>query len=326
MTSLRRLLPSASALFVFEAAARYMSFTQAAGELSVTQSAVSRMIARFEAHLGVKLFRRSPAGIELTEEGRQLYDTVTGSFQRVAMTLEEIRRRRGDKGTVTLSISSAFAMHWFMPRMDRFERALPDIDLRFHLMRGEPLGPVQDVDLGMWYDTPDDANHLRWPLVEEEVVPVCSPGYARAHGTLDGCRDMARHTLVHLSGVTRIPWSRYLAEFGYPAPVGSRSLTFSDYSLVIQAAVGGRGVALGWWHVVAHALRQGVLVPAAGRVSRTKRTYYLVATRHRPLRKPAALVRDWLLEEMAAIRREEAPVAPARPRSARAGRAHSLKS
>src|SRR5262249_10294996 len=100
MTSLRRLVPSANALFVFEAAARYLSFTQAAGELSVTQSAVSRMIARFEAHLGAKLFHRAPTGIELTEEGRQLYAAVTSSFQRVEMAIEDIRTQHGEQGTV----------------------------------------------------------------------------------------------------------------------------------------------------------------------------------------------------------------------------------
>jgi len=316
MTSLRRLVPSPSALFVFEASARYLSFTQAAGELSVTQSAVSRMIARFEAHLGARLFHRSPTGIELTEEGRQLYAAVTSSFQRVEMAIEDIRSQQGEQGTVTMSISSAFAMHWVMPRLPEFESTFPDIDLRFQVMRGEPLGPVQDVDFGIRYDAQEDAEHQRWPLLAEEILPVCSPDYLHRHGPLaPGC-DMARHALAHLSGTTRLPWPRFLATFDLPNPHGSRSLTFSDYALTLQAAISGRAIALGWRHVVSHALYEGSLVPAGPQVHATGRTYFLVASGNRPLRKPAVLARDWLLREMALLQQPAPDNREATPKAA----------
>lgn len=302
MTSLRRSLPSANALFVFEAAARYLSFTRAAVELNVTQSAVSRMIARLEAHLEAKLFIRTATGIELTDDGRQLYHAVTGSFQHIEMALEAIRARHGDTGMVTLSLSSAFAMHWIMPRLDRFQALYPSIDLRFQLVRGEPVGPIEDVDLATRYNFPRDVDHDSWPLMAEKVLPICSPSYLAAHGPLSHERGLAGHTFVHLSGSTRIPWPRYLAEFGYASSEGSRSLTFSDYSLVIQAAISGRGIALGWWHVVAHELAQKELVVAAPEVLNTGNHYYLVASNRRPLRKPAIVVRDWLLSEMQALR------------------------
>ena len=307
MTSLRRALPSANALFVFEAAARYLSFTKAAVELNVTQSAVSRMIARLEAHLEAKLFIRNATGIELTDDGRQLYHAVTGSFQHIEMAIETIRARHGDAGMVTLSLSSAFAMHWIMPRLDRFQALYPSIDLRFQLVRGEPVGPVEDVDFAIRYNFPDDADHSSWPLMAEKVLAVCSPSYLAAHGAIEHGSDLARHSLVHLSGSTRIPWARFLAEFNYASPAGSRSLTFSDYSLVIQAAISGRGVALGWWHVVAHELLQKELVQAAPEVLTTGNHYFLVASNRRPLRKPAILVRDWMLSEMQDLRTQILP-------------------
>lgn len=318
MTSLRRLLPSASALFVFEAAARYLSFTRAAHELNVTQSAVSRMIHRLEAHLDTKLFLRNATGIELTEDGRQLYREVTGGFQRIEIALEDISAKHGDEGTVTLSLSSAFATHWFMPRLGQFQERFPRIDLRFQLVCGEPTGSVEDVDFAVRYNAEEDVDHQRWPLMDEEVIPVCSPAYLAAHGDLDGCSDLGGHTLAHLSGSIRIPWSHYLAAFDYPPLAGSRSLTFSDYSLVVQAAVSGRGIALGWWHVVAYELLQKMLVPAASGVLRTGRSYSLVASNSRALRKPAVLVRDWLLGETARERRQLSGVslAPARARRA----------
>jgi DNA-binding transcriptional LysR family regulator len=168
-------------------------------------------------------------------------------------------------------------------------------------MRGEPLGPVQDVDFGIRYDAQDDADHQRWLLLDEAILPVCSPEYLRRHGPLTPGCDMTQHTLAHLSGTTRLPWSRYLAAFDLPAPQGSRSLTFSDYALVLQAAISGRGIALGWRHVIAQAMAEGSLIAAAPHVFTTGRSYYLVASGNRPLRKPAILVRDWLLSEMARL-------------------------
>ncbi|MGF7161477.1 DNA-binding transcriptional LysR family regulator [Rhodoligotrophos appendicifer] len=300
--SLRRLLPSPNAIFVFEATARHLSFSRAAEEFNVTQSAISRMIARLETHLGTKLFLRSPVGVSLTDDGRQLYHAVTAGFQQMEMALDDIRARQGEEGTVTLSLSSAFAMHWVMPRLARFQTSLPGIDLRFQLARGEPDGPLDGVDLAIRYNAIANEEQQSWVLMEEIVLPVCSPAYRAEHGLLDeAAGDLTQHTFAHLSGSTRIPWTRYLGAHGYGQPPGSRSLTFSDYTLVLQTALRGRGIALGWWHVVADDIVHGDLVPAARGVMRTGHAYHLVATTRRPLRKPAALVRDWILEEMAAL-------------------------
>lgn len=302
--SLRKLLPSPNAIFMFEAAARHLSFTSAAREFNVTQSAVSRMIARLESHIDAKLFKRTPAGIELTDAGRLLFSAVGSGFHQIEIALEDIRSRYGGAGMVTLSASSAFSMHWFMPRFDRFQASFPEIDLRFQLVRGEPTGPVEDVDFAIRYNQPSTMEQQSWELTEEIVLPVCSPAYLEEFGSLDGCKDLRHHTLAHLADSPRVPWLRYLSALGYPSPVGSRSLTLTDYSLVIQAAIKGRGIALGWWHVVAHELLQKGLVQAASRELRTGDYYHLVATNRRPLRKPAILVRDWLLDEMNMLRRE----------------------
>ena len=295
---LRKLLPSSGAIFMFEASARHLNFTAAGREFNVTQSAVSRMIGRLETHLDVRLFQRHPTGLELTEEGRILYKAVSNGFQQVEIALDEIRAKNGRGGMVAISVSSAFAMHWFMPRFGTFRQSFPEIDLRFQLIHGEPVGPFDGVDFGIHYNHHQSPDHHNWKLIEEIVVPVCSPGYLEVHGSLDYCTDLRAHTLAHLSGVMRVPWRRFLAETGYPDIQGSRNLIFSDYALVIQAAIKGQGIALGWWHVVANELQQKGLVRAGTGLLRTGDSYYLVATASRPLRKPAAMVRDWLIAEM----------------------------
>ena len=130
------MLPSSNALFVFDAAARNGSFTAAAAELNVTQPAVSRMLGRFEDYLGVRLFDRTAGGATLTEEGELLYRRVTDGFRSIESGLVEIERRRRGTETVTLSVSSAFTNHWLMPRIDKLQRAFPNVDLRFQLISG----------------------------------------------------------------------------------------------------------------------------------------------------------------------------------------------
>lgn len=301
---LRQRLPSPNAIFMFEAAARHLNFTHAAQEFNVTQPAVSRMMARLESHIDAKLFRRTPIGIELTDEGRLLFAATGSGFHQIEIALDDIKARNGGAGTVTLSCSSAFSMHWFMPRFDRFQAAFPEIDLRFQLVRGEPSGPIEDVDIAIRFNELSNVDQQCWELMEEVVLPVCSPAYLEEFGSLDGCEDLRHHTLAHLAESPRLPWYRYLSTFDYPSPAGSRSLTFTDYTLVIQTAIKGRGIALGWWHVVAHELLQKGLVQAGRHVLRTGNHYYLVSTKRRPLRRPATLVRDWLLAEMSLLRQQ----------------------
>jgi len=298
---LHRLLPSANALFVFEAAARHLNFTHAGAEFNVTQPAVSRTIGRLESHLGVRLFQRLNPGLALTEEGRQLHRAVAAGFNAVEAVLEELRARDNRDGTITVSVSAAFAMFWFMPRLDQLRTDLPGIDLRFQLVHGEPVGPISGVDLAIRYDPPAQPDLLSWKLSDEIVLPVCSPGYLAMHGPISARDDNHGHRLIHLAPPIRMPWSRYLSETGFP-PATAGGQMFSDYALVVQAAIKGRGVALGWWHVVANEFAQDGLVPAGGPELATGRAYHLVAAANRPLPRPVLMLRDWLLDEVATLR------------------------
>lgn len=297
--SLRKMLPSPAALFMFEAAAKQLSFTRAGAEFNVTQSAVSRMIKRLEIYIGTQLFDRNPAGLALTADGQELFKAVSLGFRTIEAGMEELRSRQGNARRVTISISSAFAMHWFVPRVDRFQERFPDIDLRFQMVKGEPLGPFDDVDLAVRYNHPASSEQHSWTLFDEVIVPVCSAAYLAQHGSLEA--PTAPHVLAKQSEPLRVPWSVYLEKTGQPAPEGERYLSFADYALVVQAALKGRAVALGWLHVVGDEMLEDGLVPAAASALRTGFSYDIVATKSRPLREASVLVKDWIIAEMQAL-------------------------
>ncbi|MGE7414654.1 LysR family transcriptional regulator [Methylobacterium tarhaniae] len=293
MNPLRRMLPSNHALFVFEAVARNMSFTRAAAELNVTQPAVSKAMAQLERHIGVRLIDRSGDGIALTEDGTILYRRVADGFRGIEAALREIDIRRTGIDTVTLSLSSAFTTHWLMPRINTLQEAFPSVDFRFQLIPGALAGPVDAVDLGMRFVEGPDLDHEALFLMNEVMLPVCSPAYLAerdAEGSRTTFVNLTASSPMWIGGVDPGPdWN------------GSRaSLNFSDYAVVLQAALLGQGVALGWVSVVSHWLSTGDLVPAAGRVTRTARMCQLIHLRSRPLRRSVAAVREWIVAEMRA--------------------------
>lgn len=285
-----------NALLAFEASVRCGSFAAAARELNVTPAAVSRMVARLEAHLGTLLLRRGPAGGTPTESGALLFGELARSFRGLEAALTEISARRAGARSVTLSVSTAFTTHWLMPRMGRFQADLPEVDLHFRLLPGPSRGPVDEVDLGMRFD-PFDRDHEVTALAPEIVLAVCSPAYL---GTWEPSAPsgppLREAAIIGLSG-GETDWLALLDEAGAagrPAP----SLTFTDYAVVVQAALLGQGIAPGWLNVVGHWLGEGALVPAVPRIRRTGRTCQLVRARSRAASRAVAAVRDWIEAEM----------------------------
>lgn len=294
MTSLRRYFPSAHALFVFEAAARRGSFTAAATELYVTQPAVSRMVARLEDHIGVALFHRHKGQLRLTEDGEILYRGTAVGFREIESSIQEINERNRASDTVSLSASTAFTTHWLMPRMHEIQAAMPRLDLRFQLISGSIGGPVDDVDMGMRFvDGPDEGHHARF-ICPEILIPVCSPAYRRVRIADAGQPDDPGPTLINLSDRS-VDWFEWFPALS--AENVSNTLTFSDYAVVLQAALLGQGIAVGWLNVVAHWLETGALVPALDECVATQRLCHFVCSRDKALREPAVQVQDWIIDK-----------------------------
>ncbi len=294
MSELRRMVSSSNALFVFEAAARSGSFTRAAEELNVTQPAVSRMLSRFESHLGLRLFERGGKGAVLTPEGEILYRRVAEGFRSIEAGLRDVERLRGGKETVTISVSSAFTTHWLMPRMDRFQARFPQVDLRFQMIAGSLRGPVENVDLGMRFVAEDEPVPSEALVAREVMLPVCSPGYCYPAG---GDEMVGGNTLIQLTD-SPSDWPDRHGTFRTGRSGPAKTLTFSDYAVVVQAAMLGQGIAFGWITVVAHALRSGALVPAAERLTVGERLCVLLTPRNRPARPIIRDIRAWITAEL----------------------------
>ncbi|WP_249977743.1 LysR family transcriptional regulator [Vreelandella olivaria] len=294
MPKLRRQLPSANALFVFEAAARCGNFTKAAAELGVTQPAVSRMLSQLEEYLEAKLFLRTPSGTVLTENGEILYQGVTDGFRHIEASIQEIRARRTGMETVTLSVSTAFTTHWLMPKMHRLHAQFPSLDLRFQLISGSVKGSVEDVDLGVRFVSGEDLHHQATLVLPETLLPVCSPTYFK--DILSSSKNSHENTLIGLSD-SQVDWFKHFPNLQNETRSDAHSLIFSDYAVVLQAALLGQGIAMGWLNVVCHWLNSGSLVPAAFPAVTTGRLCHLIHTRKKPLSSAAGEVRDWIVEE-----------------------------
>ena len=300
MVSLRAKLPPPNSLVTFEAAARHRNFTRAAAELGVTQAAVSRQIRTLEDHLGVAVFRRAPKGLQLTREGLRLFQAVTMGLEHIATTAADIRRVRSD-AEVTVSTSVTFASYWLMSRVAKFRAAYPDIELR--LVASAPVANLAGagIDLAVRY------GDGRWPgveathLLDNEVFAVCAPHYLEGRPPLTEPADLLGETLLNLVEYDRnwVTWEAWLREFGVVDKPARRGPQFDNYLILIQAALGGQGIALGGGRLADDFLASGALVRPIAATLRSESGFYVVVPREVPLSEPAALFRDWVLAEAA---------------------------
>jgi DNA-binding transcriptional LysR family regulator len=266
------------------------------------------MIARLEKALGTQLFVRSRAGLVLTDDGLSLERGVTDGFGYIKRSVADIKQRQQRTQTVTLSLSSAFIAYWLMPRYQRFQSAFPEISLRFHVISGVLQGTVDEADLALRPADQLRKSQQSWTFTPEVIVPVCSAAYLESHGPLDDAGDLPKHTLIELVPTT-INWANFHGRVGIVNMAPGDPLSFSDYALVLQTAMIGRGIALGWVSGVSYALRTGQLVPASRHVVATGRNYELISGQ-RPARPQVERVKEWLVTEMEADLQEVARMYP----------------
>jgi len=305
MHKLRRKLQSLTSLTTFEMAARHLSFTRAASELHITQAAVSRQIRSLEEHLGVILFHRVHRRLQLTAAGKRFHQAVVMGLEHIAKVADEISVQRGSE-LITVGATIAFATYWLMPRLARFHKAYPEIDVRVRASDYRTDLDAEEIDIAFICGDTHPAGREAHYLFAEQVFPVCSPAYLQAHPQLQEPEDLLQHTLLHLDDVvwerigwTPITWKTWLERFRIATPPRDRGLWFDNYPMVVQAALNGDGVALGFQHLVGDLVACDALVQPVEGVLNTQRGFFMLVAGGRPADDASSVFCDWILADIA---------------------------
>jgi LysR family glycine cleavage system transcriptional activator len=298
MRAVARRVDRLQRLVVFDAAARLGSFTAAGGELGLSQPAVTRQIRALEQSLGVALFARTANRSELTDAGRRLRGHVAAAFDTIEAGLAELTP---NDTTFVLAAHPGIAQQWIVPRIDGLRDALGGRELRLRLFDRDDELAGGDHDAAIRVGDghfPGQSSHELFP---EVVVPVAAPTVTRDHlldrsGAPERLLDVP---LVHMDDGDRpwMTWSGWFGEFGLTFPPQPGRVLFQNYPMVLQQALAGRGVALGWRPLIDELVDGGALV-AVGPEVRSASGYYVTWRAGRPTEAVAALV-DWLVAQAA---------------------------
>ena len=304
MNKIRQRPLSLGGLRAFEAVARCLNFSQAAGELHVTQSAVSRQIKSLEDELGAPLFTRGTRRVELTADGTLLLRSVSPWLDRLDAGVRQIRQARGRR-RVSVTTFASFASLWLLPRIEAFQSQHPDIDIR--VSAHDALADLNDpeLDLALRYCSPEQAPPGAVRLFGETLTPVVSrqlhEQIRRGKAPpLSKASDLAQHTLAEEDdnkvSTEYLSWRHWLEGQGEPTLQPRRWLYLNFTYQQVQAALAGHGVALARVALVFEALARGELVEPFGTKGRTHSpfSYWLVVS---PASRTRAEVRqfcDWV--------------------------------
>ncbi|KQW19118.1 transcriptional regulator [Afipia sp. Root123D2] len=287
-------LPSLNGLRAFEAAARHLSFTVAAAELNVTQTAISHQIRRLEDELGTRLFIREKRSLTLTADARDYLPGVRAAFQDLRTATDRLRRK-GNESVLTVSTLASFAAKWLLPRLGGFQEASPNIDVRITTSTELIDFRRGDVDAAIRY------GHGQWAglradwLMADEIFPVCSPALLKGPRKLECPEDLAHHTLLHTGGGMSDDWRLWLTAAGLSLP-HSRGVSFDLTFVTLQAAIDGMGVAIGRTSYVEDDIAKGRLVVPFKIALPADAGFYLVTPEERSHSPKLDAFRTWLTE------------------------------
>jgi DNA-binding transcriptional LysR family regulator len=288
-----RRLPSLNGLRAFEAAARHGSFVGAADELNVTQAAISRMVRLLEERFKFQLFERRPNGLDLTAQGRALQPGLTSAFDAIAGLAEQVSLMRTTP-VLTLGVGPTFAVRWLIPRLRGFYEQHPEIDIR--LSTGGATNPFRDdwtcgILLGEGH----------WPGYEAELLlttdlfPVCTKAVAER---IPHPSKLTRQDMLQVAHSPE-DWDLWLAAAGVKPRGKVLGPTFGNYTMALQAAVDGIGVAIGLRPYVEEDLAKGRLVAPFSITVPKRRAWYLLYRAFRKDDPGLAVLRSWLQESLA---------------------------
>lgn len=284
------------------AAAREGSLTGAAATLGLGQPAVSHAIRRLEADLGCRLLRRSRAGVTPTAVGAVLLESIQPAFEAIDAAVRSARGETDDP-TVSISVSTSLATWWLLPRLPDFKRGHPELPLRIVTTDTDANVDLATLDLWIPLGLVDGPDLTVTAFCDEALVPVAAPELAAT--LLDAePADLVHAPLLHLEEryEPRFDWKRWFELHSVVHPEALPGDRSTDYSLVLQAALDGQGIALGWSHLVEDLIADGRLVRLADPVT-TEQPFVVVNSANRPLSPGAAALRSWLVDRARLHRR-----------------------
>ena len=290
-------LPSLSGLRAFEAAARHLSVTLAAGELGVTPGAVSLQIRDLEQSLGVRLFERKPRRLSLTVDGEGYFKAMRSAFRLMREATDELLAR-ARPATLSISCTPTFAAQWLVPRLPNFEERFPGLDIRISASNRLVDFARDGVDIAIRHGFGRYEGLVSERLLDDDLVPVIAPAL-RETVPLDTPADLGNHVLIH--DVHRQDWRLWLEAMGVADIDAMRGPVFTDSNGAIEAAKAGDGVVLVRLSLVAREIRERRLVAPFSRGVTTELAYYVVYPPGALDRPAVAALRQWLTEEARAV-------------------------
>lgn len=292
---------SLDVLRVFESAARQLSFTAAASEQGASQPAISQQIKRLEQQLATRLFDRVYRGIALTDAGELLLSYVQDGLQSLDAGLLAVTAQQQHE-VLQVATDFAFAAYWLMPRLQRFHQLHPEVDVSLITSERDQGTLPAEIDVAINFGDGRFKHAEAQLMFREEVFPVCSPQLLKGREIPLPAAALASLPLLHLRPENRsrwFDWAGLFRAFGLQQTPSPGSLRFDNYTLLIQAAIAGQGVAIGWRHLVDELLTQNLLCRMGDEVAHSELGYYLVLPERKRRQRLTQVFVDWLQAELA---------------------------
>lgn len=303
-----------NALRAFEASARHRSFSAAAEELHVTPAAVGQLVRTLEDWLGTALFVRGGSGrarLVVTAAAERALPDIRAGLASLSLGLERLKEASA-QGVLTVTVSPAFAAKWLLPRIERFQTACPDTDVRLDTNLKPVDFAAQQIDIGVRYGPGAWPGLVAEKLMDEEVYPVCSPQLLSERGGFQQPCDLTRETLIHdlsMDSHTGFPsWDEWLRRAGMTDVNTVRGMKINNSAAVLQAAIDGQGIALARSVMARDDVASGRLVRLFPDIDFASPLAYFIVYRAESRSLPRLVAfRDWLLSETSRSQGPESP-------------------
>lgn len=292
-------LPPLTLLMAFEAAARLHSFTAAAQELGSTQSAISQHVKRLEVEIGSPLFQRTHRGVQLTRAGDQLYTPVAQGLTQLLKGVQQTRKQ-AHHDVINVATDYALGSYWILPRLRHFRTRHPNVDVRLVTSQQSVTPDQADVDIALLFGNGHDISAPTRPLFTEQVIPVCSPALLERYPAGSGSARLTELPLLQLEAdhnARWFDWPELFSRLNIGSAPREPELMFNNYTLLLQAALSGQGVAIGWSPFIEPMLDGGALVALTETPLQSLNGYHIVFPTNRAVAPLVLEFVDWLVEE-----------------------------